>query len=442
MERTLENPPSTAEPQVRLLVSVLHYDDLLADRAKVFTLRDDVPAVTLGRASSGDAPRLENPRSLVLPDRWTSERHCALERVGDATVVRDLGSRNGTWVNGLQVSEHRLADGDLLEAGHGLFCYRKVPRSLAAVLERAEPFGPTRTCCPEVAALWHDLARVAPGPEPVLLLGETGTGKEIVAQAIHRASGRPGAFRAMDCGAIAETLFEATLFGHRKGAFTGAVDGRQGEIALAHRGTLLLDEVANMSLAAQASFLRVIEDARVTPVGGTRAEAVDVRWLAATNADLLQADTFRQDLLRRLAGYVARLPPLRRRREDLGVLASHLLREAGVPRASIAPSAARALFASDFPGNARQLRTMLRAAVTLAGEGPIEDRHLPRVETPGGSLAPPAGPAGAPDRDALEAALAAHRGNVVQVARSLGTHPRQVYRWIERLGLSLDRFRV
>jgi transcriptional regulator of acetoin/glycerol metabolism len=193
--------------------------------------------------------------------------------------------------------------------------------------------------------------------------------------------------------------------------------------------------------------LRVIETGQVTPIGGADPRAVDVRWIAATNRDLFAEPCgFREDLLRRLAGYVARVPPLRARREDLGELTAHLLRDAGIASASITAPAGRALFASALPGNVRQLRTTLRSAAILAGDAPIDVHHLPAPE--------PATPAAEAERGSIDdkkaaaptaaditAALTAAGGNVVRAAAALGAHPRQLYRWIERFAIDLSQYR-
>ncbi len=453
-------PAATGGDHTDLLVYVLDYDDLLADEAAVFVL-DRLP-LTIGRAAADDAPRVARDGDLLrVRDRWASGQHAVIEARGDAVVVRDLGARNGVHVDGRRVSEHRLAPGAVVEVGHSLFDYQRLPAAAAARVLRGARLGPTRTLNAEVAALADAIERIAPTREPVLILGETGTGKEVVAAAIHRGSGRSGPCVTIDCGAIPESLFGATFFGHRRGAFTGAADPRTGEIARADGGTLLIDEIANTSLASQAALLRVIEDGRVTPLGSTDALEVDVRWIAATHHDLFgKPGAFRPDLLARLAGYVARLPPLRARREDLGILAAYLLREAGVTRAAITAPAARVLFAGELPGNVRQLRQALRSAAVLAGEATIDLAHLPPLtmtsdgEPDGVPVAPAAATStaataaandgarrGQPTADEMIAALADSGGNVVRAAESLGTSARQLYRWIERSGIDLEPYR-
>ena len=473
---TLQEPVGPEVSSVRLLTYVLRYDDLLAGDSQLFFADDLGWPLQLGRGEDDEPVGRRGSRRLELPDRFLSSRHAVLEARGEAIELQDAGSRNGTFVNGVRISRAVLADGDLIEVGHSLLCYRVLAQPSAELLgtcAAAPRLGPTRTFCPEVMTQILNLRRIARSRESVLILAETGSGKEVAAAMVHQLSGRPGACRIVDCGAVPESLFESAFFGHQRGAFTGATEARIGEIQAAHAGTLFLDEVGNLPPAAQAKLLRVIEDDKVTPVGATQPVPIDVRWIAATNRDLFACGgEFRSDLLRRLAGYVMRIPPLRRRREDLGALSGQLLREAGVARAAITPAAGRLLFASDFPGNVRQLRTVLRSAALLAGDAPIDLRHLdgPSLraqirdasgakdrasdEPPEPSQEPPPSRARAastststslatmPDSAEIEAALFSARGNVMQAARQLKTHARQLYRWIERLALPLDKYRA
>jgi DNA-binding NtrC family response regulator len=240
----------------------------------------------------------------------------------------------------------------------------------------------------------------------------------------------------------------------------------------------LLDEVANMSTAAQAKLLRVLEDGQVTAVGSAKKEALDVRWLAATNVDLFSSPHFRHDVLQRLAGFVAWLPPLRERREDLGALTACLLQKAGITRAAMTAAAGRRFYTGSFPGNIRQLRNELRSAVALAGEGPIDLQHLhtadlgrsganrlpesarsiPSGQTPPNPQSAQSGPSSqslqtpepaqvasrkgmTPDFTEISNALTATQGNVVRAASLLQTHPKQLYRWLDRLKIPIEQFR-
>lgn len=440
---TLRDKTPARPRKVRLLTYILRYEDLLQPESRTYPLDGSAPALRICRA---EAAALRDGE-LRLADPWLSGRHAVIEHHPDLDLLRDEGSANGTYVNGVQVLEHRLADGDLIEAGHSLLGYRVVEEPLAQALLSLDDglqLGAVSTRCPEVALLLRQLRQIAPARESVLILGETGSGKESAAQTVHLLSGRSGTYRAVDCGAVPENLFESTFFGHQRGAFTGAAASHTGEIVRAHGGTLFLDEVANMGAQAQAKLLRVIETGRVTPVGAAEAQQADVRWLAATNRDLFrEEDGFRPDLLRRLSSFVARLPPLRRRREDLGLLSAHLLREAGFPRAAITAAAGRLLFSCAFPGNIRQLRSTLRAAALLAGDGPIDLAHLPEELTqpqrPAADLSTPEHQV--PTPAAIEAALLQSGGKVSQAAQALGTYPKQIYRLMERFGLDLDRIR-
>jgi sigma-54 dependent transcriptional regulator, acetoin dehydrogenase operon transcriptional activator AcoR len=443
---TWEEPNEQAPPPCELLTYVLGFDDLCRDVTARFEI-DGIKELTVS-GGEGRAPALDSAR-LELPDRWASTRHVTLSRSGSARILRDLGSRNGTWVNGVRATEQRLLDGDLIEVGHGLLVYRTCTRDELEALREARPFGPTATAHPRVALANRDLVRLARTDQPALILGETGTGKDVIARALHEASGRAGAFIVLDCGAIPDSLIESTFFGHRRGAFTGAADPHVGAIVRADGGSLFFDEVGNLSPSAQGKLLRVLEDGTVTPLGGASSQTVDVRWIAATNSrSVRDASAFRADLLRRLAGATIELLPLRERREDLGLLTVHLLKEAGHAQVAISASAARRLFADPMPGNIRQLRTALRGAASLADGGRIEQHNL------GAALDPPAAaasalprpgepaPAAPPQRERIEAALSRARGNVVRAARDLEMHPRQLYRLIDRLELSLAKHRA
>ena len=463
-EPTLDDDERALERSVSVLVRILRYDDLTDDASDVGVVPTRPDRLVVGR--DGRA----GPGRLPLDDRRASSEHFAVERrgtdpLGPVVILQDLGSRNGTLVAGRRAERPvRLVDGDLVEVGQTLLVHRLLQPHEAPRVTQARPasgLGGAPTRSGAIAQLRADLERVAPTTEPVLVLGETGVGKELLAADLHAASGRRGELVTLDAGAIPETLFEAVLFGHKKGAFTGAVEHQQGALVRADGGTLFLDEIGNLPPAAQAKLLRALETGLVTPVGGTEARAIDVRWVAATNVDLFQHPGFRQDVVRRLAGWVARLPPLRQRREDLGLLTARCLREMGLSRVAIEPVAARALFAAAFPGNVRELRASLRSAARLAGGDRIALRHLSATSAGAGWATPDrGGPAAgaraqaevpaplpepaAPDdvnAEAVRAALLASGGNVVQAARSLGTHARQLYRWIERWGIDLEELR-
>jgi len=436
-----EEGPADRTERVPVVIHVSSYEQLLSPPLGLFALG---ARLVIGRREG----QSREP-GLWLDDQRVSSKHVELERKGGAVLAKDLGTTNGTLLNGRPLeAATALRDGDLLELGRSVLCYRELP---AAPPREGWRWGSGATQCHELGLLGEQLGRLAKSTEPVLLLGETGVGKEIAARFVHQASGRAGALVAVDCGALPETLFESTLFGHEKGAFTGATEPRVGDVARAHRGTLFLDEVGNLPMATQAKLLRVLETRAVRPVGGKDAVEVDVRWVAATNAALADETSFRSDLRFRLSGFVGRIPALRRRREDLGLLMAALLREAGVTKASLTRAAAARLFTHPWPGNVRQLRQVLRSAVALSptprelvidtpGLEDLEVLSAPATQTPAEDPAAPR--MAAPEREAIEAALVAAQGRVAAAARALGTSPRQLYRWLERLGLDPDAFRA
>ena len=289
---------------------------------------------------------------------------------------------------------------------------------------------------PSIVEVYKAVARVAPRKVPVLLLGETGTGKELVARALHRFGARPdGPFQPVHCGAIPDTLLESELFGHRKGAFTDASRDRKGALALAHGGTAFLDEAGELSPSFQVKLLRFLEDGVVTPVGAERGEPVDVRIVAATHRDLpalAAAGTFRQDLYYRLAGYEIRLPPLRERLSDLPALVAHFQRafegELGLPPGGSPSDGVLGLLAAHpWPGNVRELAHVVRRLLIDAGT--LSDEDAVRRTLPGLADARPAAAAPVePEPETLDAAerrhvtavLAASGGNKTEAARRLG----------------------
>ena len=285
------------------------------------------------------------------------------------------------------------------------------------------------------------LRKVAPTNSTVLLTGESGTGTEIAARTLHAWSPRGGGpFVAVNCAAIPETLLESELFGHEKGAFTGAVSARRGRIELADGGTFFLDEIGEMPPAVQAKLLRVLENRRYERVGGTRTIEADVRWVAATNrsVDVLRAGgALREDLYHRLAVFPVHLPPLRERPRDILPLAERLLARSGAaigrPHLALSPGAQRRVVAAPWPGNVRELANVLERAAILSESDEIREEHLDLGEAP----APVAGGNGATTLDeierlAIERALAAVGGNRKAAADRLGIGLRTLYDKLKR----------
>ena len=310
---------------------------------------------------------------------------------------------------------------------------------------------------PAMRALYRAIARAAPTRATVLVTGESGTGKELVARALHAASPRARRpFVAVNCAALPAELAEAELFGHVRGAFTGAVRDRAGLFEAADGGTLLLDEIGDMPLPLQAKLLRVLETGEVTRVGATRPTVVDVRVVAATHRALdalAAAGRFRDDLRYRLQVLVLHLPPLRERREDVPALAAHVLagfaRRHGVAARPLADDARRALLAHDWPGNVRELRNALERALLLAEGDVIAAADLPAAVTGSVGALRPAEAAVAElsfvdarrraldafDRAFLAAALERHGGNLSATARVLGLHRQSLQKLLVRVGL-------
>ncbi|HLM71921.1 MAG TPA: sigma 54-interacting transcriptional regulator [Polyangiaceae bacterium] len=446
-----------------LLIFVLRYDDLCAgDSIALLLFVRENSRLEIGRAARSGPPLREGQR-LLLSDPFVSRSHAHITRRGGVDIIEDLGSRLGTFVNDVRIVDATpLADGDCIEMGHSLFVYRRTDADTALRLTDTESktiHGPTQTLSPELVRVSSDLERIAPSDQPVLLLAETGAGKEIAARFVHDKSGRAGAFVAIDCGAIPPHLVESELFGHKRGAFSGAHEERMGRIRSAEGGTVFLDEIGNMPAQAQATLLRVVQEREVIPVGADKGKRVNVRWVAATNADLFSKKSdFRADLRARLSGYVAQLPPLRERREDLGFLCAHLLAKHGIRSASMTRGAARALFLSELSGNVRELEQALASAAVLVGEGPIDVHHLSVLAAKREREHRPAPKQSAPPRLArstekardrsytrrpskadIEQALAKAKRVQSEAARLLGVHERQLARWMDAYGIERAR---
>jgi two-component system nitrogen regulation response regulator GlnG len=315
---------------------------------------------------------------------------------------------------------------------------------------------------PAIAQVIQQVAQVAESNFTVLVQGETGTGKELVARAIHQQSPRRQApFVAVDCGAIPETLVESELFGHERGAFTGAQARREGHFQLAKGGTLFLDEIGNVPLATQAKLLRALEQREVHPLGGARAVTVDARIIAATNSELeesVKAGRFRADLYYRLSEFTIALPPLRSRREDIMHLSQRFLDEVSMelrrPVRRISDEAMQVLLHHDWPGNVRELRNVVRKAALLATDV-VTPEHIPAlsasVPVPSRAGAEPVGEdlslrqvaelaAVQAERGVIRHALESTKGNKSQAARLLRTDYTTLHAKMKRYGISARDF--
>ena len=391
----------------------------LAGIDRVEIRRSDVRSVALARVDG--VPTVE----LGLPDARLSHHHARLSRRGTTWAFDDLGSKNGSWIRNRRIKSHPLGDGDVVIIGHTALVYRSTGGD-ATTLTAAPPGAAPglRTMSPALDARFSDLAVAARGTVAIEITGETGTGKELIAHAIHALSGRPGEFVAVNCGALASSLLEGELFGHRRGAYTGAAAERPGLIRSADQGTLFLDEIAELPSAAQASLLRVLQEKELTPLGADRPVRVDLRA--------------------RLLGFRVELPPLRERPEDLGLLVAELLeRNPGLhPSGSsiaLLVDAVAALYAYHWPMNVRELERALAAATSIARER-IELSHLPpalRSALGDQQVVDEAAlsPADRELRARLVDSIARHAGNLTEVARELAKDRTQIRRWMKRLGL-------
>jgi transcriptional regulator with PAS, ATPase and Fis domain len=317
-----------------------------------------VERVVVGTAPSAD---------VVLSDRAISRLHAELEPRDDGLWVRDLGSRNGTFVEGIRVVAACIPHGAKVQLGRTEIAIRYAEQPRPVELWPSAQFAGLVGASVAMRELFAKLSRIAQSSAPVLIEGETGTGKELAAKAIHDASPRAsGPFVIIDCAALPETLLEAELFGHAKGAFTGALAARPGAIEEAEGGTVFLDEIGELPLSMQPKLLRVLESRMVRRIGETQHRGVDVRFIAATHRDLrtlANNRAFREDLYFRIAVLPLTIPPLRERLGDIPLLIDHLLSREDAR--IISPDLMRDLASRPWFGNVRELRNFLERATTL-----------------------------------------------------------------------------
>lgn len=425
-------PPSSFDRSVLLDVAliVVHSPDANAI-GRVIGLTDE--AVLVGR-------EVEGPGGVGLEDARLSRLHFRIAFDGrtDTHRVTDARSRNGTFVGGARLETAVLRRGDVVRAGDSVFVYAP-PNPLSRVRDR--------------------IARVARSDLAVLLLGETGTGKERFARAVHDLSGRGGAFVAVNCAALPRELLGSELFGHTKGAFSGAAQARAGLFQTAAGGTILLDEIGDFPLELQAILLRALQEKVVRPIGADHEVPIDVRIVAATHQKLeaaVRTDRFRADLYARLAQAVVEVPPLRERRVEVLELARDLAH--GINRKiDFSADAAEALVRHSWPFNVREVESLVRGFVATESEHTLRLRYLKEYHAglvlgfrdEGGGVdatnrpvpVAPAPTSAAPDRGSLESMLVRHGGNVSAIAKELGKERAQVYRWLKGYGLDPERYR-
>lgn len=386
---------------------------------------------------------------VVLDGQGVSRYHLELRAEPNRVLVKDVGSKNGSFYNGARVTEVRVGAGASIRIGGpgGLELTIELDRQPSIAPSQADHFGAMIGSSRAMRSVFTILEKTASSTTTLLLTGETGTGKELVAEAIHSRSPRADKpLIIVDCGAIPHHLIESELFGHRKGAFTDAREDRKGAFESADGGTLFLDEIGELPLELQPKLLRAVESRSIQPLGETGRKPVNVRLLAATHRDLqaqVSAGRFRQDLFFRLAVVTVPLPPLRERGEDVLLLARHFLEHLGQADAiEIDGSIKQALLGYTWPGNVRELRNAIERAVHLGAE-----HAIPMAQ---GAEDTPPSPAQAPDlpfKEAKEQIVVAferaylvrlmerHGGNISAAARDAGIDRNYIYRLLKKHGI-------
>jgi transcriptional regulator with PAS, ATPase and Fis domain len=441
----------TRKPRFDVLLTVGGLDRP-GDRVRMVRLEGEI---MIGRG------RGDTPSSWHVDDETISRRHAVIAREGRTVMVTDLGSRNGTWVGRSLLRGERapLKNGTLLVLGGQMAVFRRMTEDQIAAVESEQehPFGPVPTASPAMAMALRRMRVVGGNNHPLLLAGETGTGKEVYARALHRMSGRPGPFVAVNCASLSRDLFESHLFGYKRGSHSQAREDHPGILSTAERGTLFLDEIGEMDPALQVKLVRFPQDNTFLGLGWTRPRRADVRIIAATQRP---EETVRLDILGRMGTHPFVLPPLRRRKEDLPALCRHFLgNAAGGKRRPmrLERSAGLALCLHRWPKNVRELEATILEGALLAldrGADRIGLDDLPALLGAGLTRTTRAGPSAAaetpgprrrsrprPDRAELERLLREHGGNVPAVARQLARHRELVWRWIKSDGIDPIAFR-
>jgi len=452
--------------------------------------------LTIGRRP----PTLPGAKPLAIADRTMSSFHARIRRMMlSGYKIEDQRSTNGTFIDGRAITgDVEIHDGAVIFMGAQVFVFRMMTQLEVAAVEadQRDPFAPVPTLNPALGLVCSKLRRFAPSPTELFLLGETGVGKEVFAHAIHARSGRPGPLLAINCAALPRELVESELFGYERGAHSTAKARKPGLIAAADRGTLFLDELAEMPIDVQSKLLRFLQDRTYTPIGSTRAETADVRIIAASSrvTETTGLPVIQEALLGRLGAQPVLLPPLRQRKEDLGRLVAYFLRGMTDGR-QFDTEPFEALFLHEWPHNIRELQKVVTEAELLSHGSPtIGFDHLPpfiselvdgprvtgsdsavglgaglissatAVDT--GAVGPRMGPGGTepqrvrswnevpppesfvrrrrpvPTAEQLRTLLREHEGNVSEVARKLDRQWAVVWRTMRRYGISADEFRV
>jgi transcriptional regulator with PAS, ATPase and Fis domain len=405
-------PPS--EPKLHVLSSP---DKKLVGQSIGLRVAD---AFLLGRGVDRDGLNVADPKMSRLHARIVWDGRSSMSRLDDAD------SANGCFVDGERRASTTLRHGTVIRLGDTVFVFAESD-PMASVHERAR--------------------RAAEADVAVLIIGPTGTGKEVLAQQIHAQSQRKGDFIAVNCASLSENLVGSELFGHTRGAFSGAGVERPGLFRAAHRGTLLLDEIGDLPMSLQPALLRALQERAVRPIGAEREIPVDVRIIAATHQDLrlaMDQNRFRRDLFARLAQVELRLAPLSERTHELRSLVASISERLGLT-VKVSPDAMEAMALWPWPHNVRELENLLHKLRVFAGATGELDKAFLEREAPemleriklsrASQSAPPQQQSKRPSREELAQVLARHSGNVVLAAAEFGTSRTQVYRWLKRYGI-------
>jgi transcriptional regulator with PAS, ATPase and Fis domain len=420
-----------------------------SEAGKIWSL-DGVAKVRFGRVSGAELrdEREDDELSIRIPLGWVSGRHSELRIVKSGLGLEfdlcDLDSRNGTHIERQSIpGMARLLPGQVFEVGRSFWMIREVTQQDLPA-EHVRMLDPSGTSNPTLCAIQRTLVRLASSDVPLLLHGETGTGKEVTARAVHKLSGRKGAFVATNLAALSDDRIDSILFGHKRGAFAGADEDRPGIFEQADQGTLFFDELGELSPAAQTKLHAALAEGRVMRVGEEQPRKFDVRVICSTLHDiraLVEAGKFRPDLYSRLAGFAATLPPLRRRREDLGVLTKVVYRSRAGAQVKIATRAFRRILSHPWPFNVRELHQTLATASILAGtNGEISRDLLDDILASRRDM--PQSPESVSElRAKLVSELAKTGGDTAEVARALARDQKEIHRWIERFEIETDAYR-
>ena len=419
----------------------------------------EAPVIRIGARRGND---------VQLSDAKVSGLHCEIRLDDRGYRLRDLDSTNGTFVGGIRINDVYIQPGAQIAVGSTRIRFEPLGESVELEISERDRLGGMLGRSVKMRELFARLQKLAASDTTVLITGETGVGKELAAECVHDLSPRAtGPFVVLDCGSIPPTLIESELFGHERGAFTGATAGYAGAFERAHGGTVFLDEIGELPLAMQPKLLRVLEAKEVRRVGGQKTIPVDIRIVAATNRDLgveVNRGRFREDLFYRLAVARVVVPPLRERKEDIPLLIEGILSTTpGGEGAYIAPETVDLMMKHDWPGNVRELRNVIERAVLLAEppENEAQLRRAPPPMPPARTDSTPSTTASSPDatmtvpvdiatpfktakgnvvsefeRRYISKLLAYHDGNISAAARAAGIDRMSIHKMLHRLGLA------